>query len=118
MNISDIDQKPNRKWKYFHGFFSYRGWKDGDGLGKEGDGRVEPVKAEERPERQGLGTNVFNTKLTFGISSQRKESIKKTQERFSNLKWKKGKKNSSNSARQLVKNVKLQMVNEWNYLQK
>ena len=67
-------------------FFSCRGWKDGDGLGKEGDGRVEPVKAEERPERQGLGANVFNSKLTFGISSQRKEIIKKTQERFSNLK--------------------------------
>ena len=62
------------------------GWKDGDGLGKEGKGRVEPVKAEERPERQGLGANNFSGN-TVPLKSQQKklDVLKKTQERFEKL---------------------------------
>ena len=66
--------------------FLCRGWKEQDGLGKGSDGITEPIKAEERPERQGLGAIASNSKFSFGLSSsQRKERLKKTQERFDSL---------------------------------
>ena len=63
----------------------FRGWKDGDGLGKGNEGRTEPIKAEERPNRQGLGANNSVSKLAFNPSSKRMELNKKTQERFNSL---------------------------------
>ena len=60
--------------------------KDNDGLGKEIKDQVEPIKAEESPERQGLGANGSNPKLAFNRSIlKRKAIIRKTQERFNRL---------------------------------
>ena len=60
------------------------GWKDGDGLGKEKKGRVEPVKVEERPERQGLGATGGGLVL-FKNQQKRLDVLRKTQQRFENL---------------------------------
>ncbi len=67
------------------------GWQDGKGLGKDSKGRTEPVKVEERAERQGLGAEAsfaggaaFNNQK-MKQQQKRLEMIRKTQERFSKL---------------------------------
>ena len=57
------------------------GWKEGDGIGKDNKGRVEPITAIQRAERSGLGSNV----ITMSINAKqlmKSDILKKTQERF------------------------------------
>ena len=59
------------------------GWKDGDGLGKDKKGRVEPVQVTEKNDRVGLGSVTLPTFSNY--SQQKMNVLKKTQERFSQL---------------------------------
>ena len=73
-------EKSNKGFK----MLSKMGWKDGDGLGKDKKGRVNPVQVKEKNDRVGLGSSI--TLPTFDQSQQRRfEVLKKTQERFSQL---------------------------------
>ncbi|XP_043196864.1 angiogenic factor with G patch and FHA domains 1-like isoform X2 [Amphibalanus amphitrite] len=81
---ADIRQKLPEKNKGFQ-LLQKMGWKEGSGLGREGQGRVEPVLAEERAERRGLGCEEVVAPVV-GKKQQRKTEVwQKTQERFSKL---------------------------------
>jgi len=49
-----------------YGMLAKMGWKDGDGLGKTGQGRAEPVQVEQRMERAGLGSNAASVQASKG----------------------------------------------------
>ena len=66
-----------------HAMLSKMGWKGG-GLGKEGEGRDEPVLVEQRAERAGLGVAAAHAPALpqTGLEKKRSELWMKTQKRF------------------------------------
>ena len=64
-----------------HAMLSKMGWKGG-GLGKEGEGRDEPVLVEQRAERAGLGAALAHAAPQTGLEKKRSELWMKTQKRF------------------------------------
>jgi pSer/pThr/pTyr-binding forkhead associated (FHA) protein len=60
------------------------GWRQGDGLGKDGHGRAEPIHVEQRAERAGLGSSAMPKKTS--ISEDKKaEMWLKTRDRFNEI---------------------------------
>ena len=80
---SDVDSSIRRSNKGFK-MLSKMGWSEGGGLGKDRQGRVEPVRAEVRAERVGLGSDAAFVDVD-PRKKQRAEIWKKTQERFDNI---------------------------------
>ena len=64
-----------------HAMLAKMGWKGG-GLGKEGEGRDEPVLVEQRAERAGLGAALAHAAPQTGLEKKRSELWMKTQKRF------------------------------------
>ena len=64
-----------------HAMLAKMGWKGG-GLGKEGEGRDEPVLVEQRAERAGLGAASAHAAPQTGHEKKRSELWMKTQKRF------------------------------------
>jgi len=64
-----------------HAMLAKMGWKGG-GLGKEGEGRDEPVLVEQRAERAGLGAASAHAAPQTGLEKKRSELWMKTQKRF------------------------------------
>ena len=83
---SDVDSSIRRSNKGFK-MLSKMGWSEGGGLGKDRQGRVEPVRAEVRAERVGLGSDAafVGGGDVDPRKKQRAEIWKKTQERFDNI---------------------------------
>ena len=82
---SDVDSSIRSSNKGFK-MLSKMGWSEGGGLGKDRQGRVEPVRAEVRAERVGLGSDAaFVGGDVDPRKKQRAEIWKKTQERFDNI---------------------------------
>ena len=84
---SDVDSSIRRSNKGFK-MLSKMGWSEGGGLGKDRQGRVEPVRAEVRAERVGLGSDAAAFVGGGDVDprkKQRAEIWKKTQERFDNI---------------------------------
>ncbi len=61
------------------------GWAEGKGLGKESEGRVEPVSVSAKNNRSGLGDSNPNVTLDFK-TKQKADLWKKTQVRFDKVK--------------------------------
>ena len=83
--ISHVDKSISSTNKGFK-MLSKLGWKEGDGLGKTEQGRVEPVKLELRAERAGLGTAGSSFPKIDAKSKEKQELWLKTQKRFENIK--------------------------------
>ena len=82
---SDVDSSIRRSNKGFK-MLSKMGWSEGGGLGKDRQGRVEPVRAEGRAERVGLGSDASFVGGDVDPRKRQKADIwKKTQERFDNI---------------------------------
>ena len=64
-----------------HAMMAKMGWKGG-GLGKEGEGRDEPVLVEQRAERAGLGAAGSLASPLTGLEKKKSELWMKTQKRF------------------------------------
>ena len=83
--VSDVDSSIRSSNKGFK-MLSRMGWSEGGGLGKDQQGRVEPVRAEVRTERAGLGSDAsFVSGNVDPRKKQKAEIWKKTQERFDNI---------------------------------
>jgi len=61
------------------------GWKEGTGLGKAEQGRVEPINVEERGERRGLGCEMPVAPSVSQQAKRKTEVWQKTQARFKKL---------------------------------
>ena len=81
---ADVRQKLPQKNKGFK-LLQQMGWKEGSGLGREGQGRVEPVLVEERGERRGLGCHEPAPPAVGKREQRRTEVWQKTQQRFNKL---------------------------------
>lgn len=83
--MASTDEKISKDNKGFK-MLQKMGWKENQGLGN--GGRLEPVKVEQRIERQGLGAaDAPLPSISFNANHlKRMETIRKTQERFKNLK--------------------------------
>jgi hypothetical protein len=64
---------------------SKMGWSEGEGLGKEEQGRVEPVTADQRAERVGLGMAGQTAVRADPKMKQKADIWRKTQKRFDNI---------------------------------
>ena len=83
--VSDVDSSIRSSNKGFK-MLSKMGWSEGGGLGKDQQGRVEPVRAEARSERAGLGSDASFVGGDEDPRKKQKAQIwKKTQERFDNI---------------------------------
>ena len=77
---------PGQYSSFAQRMMSKMGYQEGKGLGREGQGRVEPVRAEVRTERAGLGSDAsFVGGDVDPRKKQKAEIWKKTQERFDNI---------------------------------
>ena len=81
---ADVRQKLPEKNKGFK-LLQQMGWKEGSGLGREGQGRVDPVLVEERGERRGLGCHEPAPPAVGKKEKRKTEVWQKTQERFNKL---------------------------------
>ena len=87
--VSDVNSSIRSSNKGFK-MLSKMGWNEGGGLGKDQQGRVEPVRADVRTERAGLGSEVAFVGSAAGgdldpRQKQKAEIRKKTQERFDSI---------------------------------
>ena len=74
--------KDNRGFK----LLSKMGWSEGQSLGKEGDGRIEPVSLTNNPSKTGLGaTSEFPT-IELDSTTEKKQALwRKTQKRYKEI---------------------------------
>ena len=86
--VSDVNSSIRSSNKGFK-MLSKMGWNEGGGLGKDQQGRVEPVRADVRTERAGLGSEVaFVGGAGVDLDPRKKQKAeiwKKTQERFDSI---------------------------------
>ena len=82
--VADVRQRLPERNKGFK-LLQKMGWKEGSGLGKEGQGVVEPVLVEERGERLGLGCAEQAPPAVGKKEKQKTEVWQKTQARFNKL---------------------------------
>ena len=81
--VADVNKSIKRSNKGFK-MLAKMGWSEGGGLGKGEQGRVEPVLAEVRAERAGLGVDSATTSVqrSVGREQQKRENWEKARERF------------------------------------
>ncbi|CAG9839596.1 unnamed protein product [Diabrotica balteata] len=81
--VASVDESINKENKGFK-LLQKMGWKEGESLGKTGDGLLEPIKPTSNEGTTGIGA--ANTKVTSIPTETKKQSIwKKTNERFQKL---------------------------------
>ncbi|XP_044744672.1 angiogenic factor with G patch and FHA domains 1 isoform X1 [Coccinella septempunctata] len=81
--VSSLDESISSKNKGFQ-LLSKMGWKEGQSLGKEGQGILEPIKLVSNEGTTGVGSS--NSEVPISKEQKKKKIIwKKTQERFDKL---------------------------------
>uniref|UniRef100_A0A6P7F3Z1 Angiogenic factor with G patch and FHA domains 1 isoform X1 n=1 Tax=Diabrotica virgifera virgifera TaxID=50390 RepID=A0A6P7F3Z1_DIAVI len=81
--VASVDESINKENKGFK-LLQKMGWKEGESLGKTGDGLIEPIKPTSNEGTAGIGA--ANTQVTSIPTETKKQSIwKKTNERFQKL---------------------------------
>ncbi|XP_053984071.1 angiogenic factor with G patch and FHA domains 1 isoform X3 [Hylaeus volcanicus] len=74
--------KDNRGFK----LLSKMGWTEGQSLGKEGDGRTEPIPMTNNPSRTGLGTTSEFPTIELDSMTEKKQALwRKTQQRYKDI---------------------------------